>query len=53
MISTSAGNGLNAANSVLCNGKGVATKNKASSTGGKFWKTSYRQVLVVEIGVVE
>lgn len=53
VIGTGAGNGLNAANALLRNDRGVITQNKAGSSGGEFRKTSYRKVLVVVIGVVK
>lgn len=53
VIGTSTGNGLDAANAVFGDGRGIGTENKTSSGGGEFWKTSDRKVLVVESGIAQ
>lgn len=53
MIGPGTGNCLDAANAVLGDCRGIFTQNKPGSSRGEFGKTSDREVLVVESGIVQ
>jgi len=53
MVGASAGNGLDANDSFLCDRGGVSTQYETGSCGGEFRKTSNRKVFVVEGRVVQ
>jgi hypothetical protein len=53
VIGTGTGDRLDAANAFFHNGRRIRAENKTGSSRGEFGKTSDREVLVVESGIVQ